>query len=660
MVSQKQNKSSPDKHSELPGPDQKRTTRWLTLICFFIYILVAVSAFLPELQLWGINHLAFYSLPVRTILLILIGLTFFPRLAKQLYSDLFKLSHKLKHGGSGVDSVMTILAVASVVVFAGLKTSTNLFGDGQLIAQSFDAAWDGNKIVIMRSVEAIILEERISPGATLIYYGMAKVLTGLFDKGPVWGIRYTNCLLGAFYVYIMLGLLRRGPFSTEIRLWLMVLAFFTATIQLFFGYVENYTPLVFAGFVYILSAFLVLHGRSRLWVPVAVFVLASYIHVQALLFLPSLVYLVMWSGMLKKRKWVEQYAGPALTVLTVLGAVVFGFTAAGQFYLPLRGDELSYGLFSVVHLLDILNEILILMPVLPFFVVMAWRSRSRDRSGAETTVKTAKSTAATTGWFAKKAEWQFIFVLLIPCFVYLFLFKPEIGMARDWDLFSMTSLGLVPLALLIINRFFRLTKNHTDAGVFSSPAIVLTVVLALAWVGINASPSRSTARFERILEYDKTHASYAYENLAIFYYVNKNLDKATEMIEIACDISHNPRQYVRLAMYYDELERFDEALDLMRTTVAKHPEYEKSRIYYVSQLEQRQLVDEVLEASLEGVKYHPSNGMFWWYIGEVSLLKGDIETGVAAHQRAIASDIPDQARSRSMEQIKIFSPQLPK
>ena len=72
---------------------------------------------------------------------------------------------------------------------------------------------------------------------------------------------------------------------------------------------------------------------------------------------------------------------------------------------------------------------------------------------------------------------------------------------------------------------------------------------------------------EKILEYDKTHASYAYENLAIFYHVNNNLEKAAEMIEIACDISHNPRQYVRLAMYYDEMERYDEALKFAKERV---------------------------------------------------------------------------------------------
>jgi tetratricopeptide (TPR) repeat protein len=647
-------KPTPDVKSAVPDVVTGRDTGLLLGSLMMVYALVCVASFLPGLQLWGVNHLAFYPLPLRVLVLALIGLTFFPAVAQKAYAGAYKLAHTIKHGGRAVDSALTFVAVGSVAVFAGLRTSTNLLGDGQLIAQSFEAAWKGNEIVIMRSVGAIVTEERIAPGATLLYYGMAKLITGLLDKGPVWGIRYTNCVLGAFFVYIMANLLRRGPFSTEIRLWMLALVFFSSTMQLFFGYVENYTPLVFAGFLYLISALMVLHDRTRLWVPIVLFVVSFYIHIQAVLFFPSLVYLLLWRLAHRRRLAVERYAGPALTAGVVLVAIAAGFTGFGQFYLPLRGDELSYGLFSAVHLLDVLNEILILMPILPFLAVMAWIGRRRE-SGGQPQAKGRKKAAGATGWFAKRAEWQFAIVLLIPCFVYLFLFKPEIGMARDWDLFTMISLGLVPLALLIVNRFFRSAASTERAGAICSPAIVMTVVLGVAWIGINASSARSTARFEQILEYDKTHASYAYENLAIFYYDNGQLEKATEVMETACDISRNPRQYVRLAMYYDELGRLDEALDLMRSTVAKHPAYEKSRIYYVSQLEKRRLIDELLEASLAGTQHHPNNPMFWFYVGETSLLKGNIEAGVSAHRRCLELNPPPDARRRSQEQIRKYS-----
>jgi len=640
--------ATPDGHA----PDSRAMTVPLTAAVFGVFALIAVASFLPRAQLWGVNHLAFYSVPVRLVALGLIAVSFVPPVSRRLYSALLSLSGALKSGGVRVDLAMTVIAVLSVVLFVQLRVSNNLLGDGQLIVQSYEAAWEGNDRVIMRSYKAIVTEETIAPGATLLYYSAAKAVTSLFDKGPVWGIRLFVAMLGAFFVYIILSLLRRGPFSREVRLWLMVLALFSTTIQLFFGYVENYAPLVFFGLLYVIASFLVFHRQGPLWVPIVLFVVSVYTHVQGILFGPSLVYLILWRALQNRRTFVERNVGPALTIATVVIAVAVAFTRYGRYYLPLRGDEESYGLFSPIHLVDMVNEVLMLMPILPLFAVMAWVNRSLSRSDQR---KSGDTGTGATGWFAMTAEWQYVLLILVPSLVYMFLFKPEIGMARDWDLFTMTCLGLIPLALLIVNRFFRATRLLSYAGAFTAPAVVIYVILGAAWVGINASPARSTARFERILEYDKTHASYAYENLSIFYYDSARMDKAIEMMEIACDISHNPRQYVRLAMYYDHVKRREDALELMRRTVAKHPEYDKSRLYLVTILEKRKMYDELLEVARDGTRYLPKEAIYWFYFGEVSILKGNIEEGLAAHRTCLALNPPDAARKRSLDQIQKHS-----
>jgi Tfp pilus assembly protein PilF len=627
-------------------------TRPLTAAVFAVFVLVAVASFLPRAQLWGVNHLAFYSVPVRLLALLLIAVTFLPPVARRLYVGMLAVSRTIKEGDARVDLVLTMVAVASVLVFTQLRVSTNLLGDGQLIAQSYEAAWEGNDEVIMRSTKAIVLEERIAPGATLMYYGAAKVVTAVTDRGPVWGIRMFVAMLGAFFVYLIMSLIRAGPFSREVRLWLLVLALFSTTIQMFFGYVENYAPLVFFGLFYVIASFLVLHGKGRLWVAIVLFIVTVYTHIQAVLFAPSLLYLILWRASDKRRADVQRYAGPALTAAIVLVAAAVAFTPFGYFYLPLLGDEQSYGLFSPIHLADVVNEVLMLMPILPLFAVMVWVNRSRSPNGR---TKEGGKGAGATGWFAMTVEWHFVFLMLIPCLVYLFLFKPEIGMARDWDLFTMTCLGLVPLALLIVNRFFRRTGMQSDAGSFTTPAVAIYVVLAVAWVGINASSARSTARFHRILDYDRTHASYAYENLSIFYYDSGQLDEATEMMEIACDISHNPRQYVRLAMYYSMLQRGEEALELMRRTVSKHPDFEKARFYLISLLQKGKLHDELLEVAREGTSYHPEAAIYWFYFGEISLRKGNTEDGVAALEKCLTLDPPEGARKTCIELIDKYS-----
>ncbi len=637
-----------------PARDERRLAGFLVVSTLAVFALVAVAAFLPRAQLWGINHLSFYPFPVRAIALALIAATFLPAVARPLYAGMQELSRAIKHGGPRVDMVLTAAAVGSVVLFTVFQTSTNLLGDGQLIAQSYEAAWEGNDTVIMRSTRAIVTEERIAPGATLMFYGAAKAADAAFERGPVWSIRLFVSMLGAFFIYVILILLRKGPFSPEVRLWLLVLAVFSTTNQLFFGYIENYAPLVFTGLLYVLAGFFVIHGQKRLWLAIVLFIISFYTHIQAVLFGPSLVYLILWHSMRGRRTSIERYAGPALTLFTIAIAAAAGFVGFGDFYLPLRGDEQSYGLFSPIHLADVLNEALMLMPILPLFAAMAWLNRSLKKDHRAT-----QGPSGAQGWFAMTAEWHFVFLILVPCFVYLFLFKPEIGMARDWDLFTMTSLGLVPLALLIVNRFFRTTKMTDAAAAFTVPAIAICAVLTVAWVGINASPARSTARFERILEYDQTHASYAYENLSIFYYDNRMIDKATEMMEIACDISHNPRQYVRLAMYYNEQGRGEETLELMRETVSRHPEYHKSRFYLVSLLEHDKNYEELLDVARDGTKYIPEEAIYWFYYGEVSIAQGRIEEGLAALQKCLSLDPPPKAHDRCVEQIELHSKSHP-
>lgn len=631
-----------------------------------VWLLAAVSAYLPRVQLWGINHLAFYRTPAREILLLLTALSFLPPVSRRLYSALLKLSHVIKHGGTVTETVLTITAALSLLVFAGMKTSTNLLGDGQLIAQSFEAAWEGNDEVVMRNVKTILTEEEIAPGATLVYYGAAKVAAGLFHRSPVDGLRYINCLLGSIAVFILFIAARRGPFSPELRLWLLVLALFSSSMQLFFGYVENYTPLLFTAFLYVLCALRMLHGRGSVWLVVLFFLLSMFMHVQAFLFLPSLVFLLVWRLAGGRRETVESYAPTLLLALTVVGTVVVGlFTRFKLYFLPAFADEETYGLLSPTHLVDVLNELLMLLPLLPFFLLLAWLGRETGvkpakKSARQPKKKTAPAAADQGGpaaWFALPNEWRFARLVLVPCLLYLFCFKPEIGMARDWDLFAMTALGLVPLTLLTLNRFFRKFKGITaeQAAVFTVPALVITIVLGSAWFGVNASPDRTTNRFQRILEYDRTHASYAYENLSIFHYDNKNMPKAIEMMEIATDISHNPRQYVRLAMYYEETGRIEDAMNLMRTLLEQRPDYGKARFLLISILEKQQKFEELLSVARAGTVYQSKEAVYWFYLGEMSIKFGNIEEGLAAFEECLKLNPPEVAATRAREQIERFS-----
>lgn len=621
---------------------------WIIVAAIFaVYVAVVVASFLPDARLWGINHLAFYSPAVRISALGLIGISFIPFIARHIYSALLGLSRTIKHGGQGVESALTFIAIFSVALFIILRSSTDLLGDGQLVATNFQLARDGDEQVVTRSVQSILTENHIAPGTTVLYYGAEKFVGGVLKRAPVFGIRLFNCVLGAAFLYIFFGLLRKSSFSREIRLWLLILTLFASSMQLFFGYVENYTPLVFLLFLYVVSSMPILHGRGRLWIPIVLFVLSVFMHIQAVLFAPSLVLLILHR--LGGRLWTatEKYAAPVLILLMIVGTALIGvFTGASKHFLPLVGNEETYGVFSMTHLWDVLNEIMLLMPILPVLLVMVWVSRKRPQKN---------SSGHEVKWFSLASEWRFVYLILACCLIYLILFKSDIGMGRDWDLFTMSSVGLIPLAALVLNRFLRSIKDQAGAAVVVVPAVLITIVLGSAWIGINASSSRSVDRFESMLTYDRTHAPYAYENLAIFHYTNGDLPKAIDSMKLAADVSKNPRQYVMLALYRYENGELEDALQLLRDVLKVRPGYKNARLHLATVLEKEKMLEELNDVADAGTKQHPREAEFWFHLGESSLLLGNTDEGLAALQRCKALRPSPERLARINELIGRFS-----
>ncbi|HEU4365053.1 MAG TPA: hypothetical protein VFT13_06260, partial [Candidatus Krumholzibacteria bacterium] len=282
---------------------------------------VAGSAFLPDVRLWGINHLAFLPIPTRVGLIALIALAFFPPIARGLYRAAIAALERAAAARRQPGAMVTLaaIAVASTVMFYGFRSATNLLGDGQLILQSFEAAEEGHDQVIMRSAGAIVAEEAIAPGATLLYYGAIQTLKP-FKRTTVESMRLLNCALGGLFVFVvLLASASRAP-GRETRLWLVILGFFSSSIMLFFGYIENYTAPLFFLLLYVIAAFRGLHRMGSPWLAAIPLACAIYAHIQCVLFVPSFVYLILWTkrrGLrdLMLRRWMPVFTAAAVAVV---------------------------------------------------------------------------------------------------------------------------------------------------------------------------------------------------------------------------------------------------------------------------------------------------------------------------------------------------------
>ena len=78
----------------------------------------------------------------------------------------------------------------------------------------------------------------------------------------------------------------------------------------------------------------------------------------------------------------------------------------------------GYWLFSPAHLLDIVNEFLLVTPLLPVLTILGWKSPK------------AIIDDGTSLFFG---------VLGLGGLIFMFIIDPKLGMARDWDLFALVA-----------------------------------------------------------------------------------------------------------------------------------------------------------------------------------------------------------------------------
>lgn len=606
--------------------------------------MIALASLVPharDARLWGINHLAYYPLPVRLAALALVALAFVPVFARAAYAGLLRLTRALGDGGRRAPWVVATVSVASIAVFFVFRSASYLLGDGQLIVQSFEASYLGNDSVIMSSVATIFGSDFISPGTTLLYYWTVKLAVVVFGLTPTQGLVVLPCLLGGVWVFLVLRLSGASVLTPALRAWLLVLGLFTTSVVVFFGYIENYSVLLVVVTLYAVASFRVMHRAGRIWGPVALFVIAVFVHIQAVLLVPSLVFLVAWRAARERRRVVLRWSVPVLvSLLLVVTIVARAYQFPGDLYLPLFANDASYGLLSPGHLLDVANELLMLLPILPF-VATVWFAGRRGLAHSK------RKGSQGDLWFGEPVEWQFVALLIVPCLVYVVFFRSEIGMARDWDLFTMTSVGAAALVLLAVNRYAG--AGGGDAAFVSVPAMVMVAVMGVSWIGINASSERTPERFESILAYDQTHAGYAYENLAAYYHDKGRLGRAIRAMENGARLSGNPRLYARLAFYYEDNGDIAGAIRLLYEMLESHPDYYKGRAKLLDLLEKAGRWDELVRVARGGVEHSDGAPLFYFALGEGLIRTGEVDEGLDAFRKCLSLNPPQSAQDHIRE-----------
>lgn len=261
-------------------------------------------------------------------------------------------------------------------------------------------------------------------------------------------------------------------------------------IQLFFGYVENYTFSALVLGIYLLTSLRYLRGANPLALPGTALVLNVSLALSAVLLVPSFLVLLARGLATTERRWrtlrdlvVVSLVAAGITALmdsvepgynlasAACQVVAQALTGAGD-----RGESLAY-MFSGVHVRDFLNAQLLIGPGAAFLFVagVAWLVVARARPTA------ASVFFLVVGTVSLGAAWVTTDLGL--------------GYPRDWDLFAPSGLAFTAAGLHgLLSAPWRGAALRRWLFLLACVCLFHTV----PWVWVNTSFDRSFARFKEL------------------------------------------------------------------------------------------------------------------------------------------------------------------
>lgn len=632
MKSSKQSKKGSKKRAPEAGAkkrvvDPSMVRRVLAASLVVSGLSIAVASFFPDTRLWGLNHLAFYSPPIRSVVLVLMALAWVPA-ARIRVSRMVDVGYdRLMSGHRAVPLAGGVAALISFILFYVFRARTRLLGDGELVMRYVELQLEKN-LSGTGHLADIFARESIAPGTSVLYLVAGRAASA-FGASPMTGLIVLNAFLGALYVFGVVYFVWKLRTSPPVAFFTTLFLVTTGAMVLFFGYIENYTTLYLLGSLFVFTAILSLTSRMRVWVPILLFVLTCVANVQGILLAPALIYIV--ASRLRGGGEVPRQVTIIVLILTVLATVGARLSPLGRFFLPAVSTPDVPGVFSAAHMVNVVNELFLLLPMIPFIATISFIGRG-VRGDA---VPGGKHTMIRTG---------FVVLLLAPLALFLFFFNPELGMARDWDLYAMLTLPLIFLFVVSAERGMKAWNAGEHLRRVMLPAAVTGAVALLAWVGINASEAHTINRIRAILNYDTANATYLYESISRHYRRADRIDEAIETMNEAFEFSGDP-----MYLYNSSLMSLEErdtltAVDGFRRCLAIREGFPRARINLAIQLYNLGEWEELMRVCTDGVRLEPQNPYYHYYFGLYYEKAGEGELARNRFVFCLRQPIPDDMR----------------
>ncbi|MGB7054835.1 MAG: tetratricopeptide repeat protein [bacterium] len=309
---------------------------------------------------------------------------------------------------------------------------------------------------------------------------------------------------------------------------------------LFFGHVENYTPVYVAMLLY-----LYVSTRPKTNIALLAFLLGISIclHLLALCLIPSFLY-ILWKSRTSMPKWRLLLFSVTLFLLPFVITMLFSAVARmtpSQLYKEIAtsittlpehtGQNYFASIINVHHWLDILNLLFLGLPIFPIVALLVFTNGKNRAAG-------------------HSQDLQIILVLGVPFILFIMFFNTPLGLARDWDI-GVTALVWRVAAIIFLAKQ-RAPKIRIEPSLLTSLGL-LAFLISLPWLAIHHFPQLGVKRFHDILGARPalSGTAYGYEILGRYYHDTEDYRNSVKSYENASRYDpQNWRRYYSVAMEY--------------------------------------------------------------------------------------------------------------
>lgn len=340
------------------------------------------------------------------------------------------------------------------------------------------------------------------PKQTVIYNWQAPFTVFLHQRlwalvaDPLWGwgvdtvYAAVSVICGGLFVFGVLKLANALGRTIAEKTLIAGLVLTCGSMQLFFGYVENYTIISLGILIFLWTGINVLRGKSPLWQAVLALSLTNAFHPSTVVLWPAALYLA-WKCARRdglSAKLMLEFILPPLivgnSVLTMMELGDHGLAAFLGDDRPGGGDHIwfvpitlaattqwqRYTIFSLAHLLDWGNE-QFLTSVFGLVILAIGGITARRKSVRAGLNSAPAPIPGNYLWFLGIASISYLLLT--------FAWNADYGIRKDWDLFSPATFVYSLWAALVLIRRLKDTAERAQAAIL---IIAVSGLHTAAWV----------------------------------------------------------------------------------------------------------------------------------------------------------------------------------